>query len=329
MSGLCWRITMHCFQMVDCGRVSLTSSVDDDIVPPSLHHLNEGDLLMKFVWEVLKGMVIGLANIIPGVSGGTMMVSMGIYDQLIYSINHLFTSFKKSIRFLFPYVLGMLVAIGALSFALKWAFQQYPLPTNTLFIGLILGGLPAILRQIKGEKIGVPGIILFLLAFALIIVLPLMSQGTNVHIQLSVLEVIKLFLIGVLASATMVIPGVSGSMVLKIIGYYEPLVTGALPDLIKGLSKFDMGLAGPSIGMLLPFAVGIVVGILAIAKLIEVLLAKWKGYTYSAIIGLVAASPVAILMGTAMAGVTWVMILVSVVTFAVGFLVAWKLSEKG
>ena len=109
---------------------------------------------MKFVLEVLRGMVIGLANIIPGVSGGTMMVSMGIYDTLIHCITHLFKEFKKSVMTLLPYAIGMAVAIGALSFALKWAFANYALPTNTLFIGLILGGLPAILRQVKGKKKG-------------------------------------------------------------------------------------------------------------------------------------------------------------------------------
>ena len=80
---------------------------------------------MKFVLEMLRGMVIGLANIIPGVSGGTMMVSMGIYDTLIHCITHLFKEFKKSILTLLPYAVGMVLAIGGLSFALKWAFAVY------------------------------------------------------------------------------------------------------------------------------------------------------------------------------------------------------------
>ena len=81
---------------------------------------------MKMLLEILKGMVIGLANIIPGVSGGTMMVSMGIYDKLIHCVTHLFKEFKKSVRFLLPYAIGMVVAIATLSFALKWAFAEFP-----------------------------------------------------------------------------------------------------------------------------------------------------------------------------------------------------------
>ena len=66
--------------------------------------------------NVLKGMLIGVANIIPGVSGGTMMVSMGIYDKLIHCITHLFSEFKKSLLFLLPIAVGMVAAIGASSF---------------------------------------------------------------------------------------------------------------------------------------------------------------------------------------------------------------------
>jgi len=283
---------------------------------------------MKLLIEMLKGMVIGLANIIPGVSGGTMMVSMGIYDKLIHCVTHLFKEFKKSVRFLFPYAVGMVVAIATLSFALKWAFAEYPLPTNTLFIGLILGGLPAILKQIKGEKTGAMGAILFAVFFAVVVLLQIFQKENSAVIQLSVLEVVKLFALGCIASATMVIPGVSGSMILKLLGYYEPIVTEALPAFTTGLTSGDFGAMLGSAGILIPFGLGIVVGIFAIAKLIEVLMARWKGLTYMAIIGMVVASPVAILLGTDMSGASWWVILLSIATFAIGYVVAWKLGGE-
>lgn len=283
---------------------------------------------MMLLIEMLKGMVIGLANIIPGVSGGTMMVSMGIYDKLIHCVTHLFKEFKKSVRFLFPYAVGMVVAIATLSFALKWAFAEYPLPTNTLFIGLILGGLPAILKQIKGEKTGAMGAILFAVFFAVVVLLQIFQKENSAVIQLSVLEVVKLFALGCIASATMVIPGVSGSMILKLLGYYEPIVTEALPAFITGLTSGDFGAMLGSAGILIPFGLGIVIGIFAIAKLIEVLMARWKGLTYMAIIGMVVASPVAILLGTDMSGASWWVILLSIATFAIGYVVAWKLGGE-
>ena len=282
---------------------------------------------MKLVLEILRGMVIGLANIIPGVSGGTMMVSMGIYDTIICSVTHLFKQFKKSILTLLPYAAGMVVALVSLSFVITWAFDNYPLPTNTLFIGLILGGLPAIFKQVKGEKIGVVGGVLFAAFFALIIVLQLIQSENVTVIHLSVLEIVKLLLLGALASATMVIPGVSGSMILKLLGYYEPVI-GSIKGLTTARVAGQWSTVGYNIGILLPFAIGIVVGIFAIAKLIEVLLARWKGWTYCAILGLVVASPVAILMSTSMTGVSFVLILVSLLTFALGYFVAYKLAAK-
>lgn len=283
---------------------------------------------MKFVLEMLRGMVIGLANIIPGVSGGTMMVSMGIYDTLIHCITHLFKEFKKSILTLLPYAVGMVLAIGGLSFALKWAFAVYPLPTNTLFIGLILGGLPAILRQVKGKKKGAVGAVLFVVFFALIIVMQIFQSEHVATITLSFGEVVKLFVLGAVASATMVIPGVSGSMILKLLGYYEPVVTVAIPGLISGLAHGEWAAVGANVGILLPFGLGIVVGIFAIAKLIEVLLARWEGQTYCAILGLVTASPVAILMATEMVNLSWTTLIISLLTFAIGFYVAWRLGGK-
>lgn len=282
---------------------------------------------MKLVLEILRGMVIGLANIIPGVSGGTMMVSMGIYDTIICSVTHLFKQFKKSILTLLPYAVGMVVALVSLSFVITWAFDNYPLPTNTLFIGLILGGLPAIFKQVKGEKIGVVGGVLFAAFFALIIVLQLIQSENVTVIHLSVLEIVKLLLLGALASATMVIPGVSGSMILKLLGYYEPVI-GSIKGLTTALVAGQWSTVGYNIGILLPFAIGIVVGIFAIAKLIEMLLARWKGWTYCAILGLVVASPVAILMSTSMTGVSFVLILASLLTFALGYFVAYKLAAK-
>ncbi len=281
---------------------------------------------MKLLLDMLRGVVIGLANIIPGVSGGTMMVSMGIYDTLIYCITHLFRQFKKSVLTLLPYGIGMVLAIVVGAFGLKAAFASFPLPTNALFIGLILGSVPMILKQMRGEKIGIPGAVIFLVMFALVVVLKAIESDRSVEIVLSVGEVIKLFFLGCIASDTMVIPGVSGSMILKTLGYYEPIVTGAITGLTSALAGGEWELVMHNVGILLPFGIGVVVGIFAIAKFIEVMLAKWKGYTYCAILGMVAASPVVILMdGSIYAGADALIIVASVVLLAAGVAVALRL----
>ena len=168
---------------------------------------------MKWFLDVLRGAVIGLANVIPGVSGGTMMVSMGIYDKLIYSINNLFKKFKECFKILLPYLVGMVLAILAGAFVLKKAFADFPLPTNALFIGLILGSLPLILKQMKGEKIGWQGVLAFGLLFALVVGLKAVEAENTTQITLNVGTVLLMLLLGAICSAAMVIPGVSGSMI--------------------------------------------------------------------------------------------------------------------
>lgn len=288
---------------------------------------------MKLVLNILRGAVIGLANIIPGVSGGTMMVSMGIYDTLIYCINHLFKEFKKCFMTLLPYLVGMVIAIIAGAFGLKWAFAQLPLPTNFLFIGLILGSLPMLLKELKGtmpsasQKTIGGGV--FLLFFALVVILKVVEAENSAAITLNLVEIIKLFFLGTIASATMVIPGVSGSMMLKTLGYYEPVVTVAIPNTIHALTAGDWAGLFQNIGILIPFALGIVFGIFAIAKLIEVLLRRWKGFTYCGILGMVAASPVVILMNKALyATVNVWLVLGSVVALAAGWFIAAKLGVE-
>ena len=284
---------------------------------------------MKWLLDVSRGAVIGLANVIPGVSGGTMMVSMGIYDKLIWCINHLFKKFRECFRILLPYLVGMIAAILVGSFALKKAFADFPLPTNALFIGLILGSLPFILQEMKGEKIGWQGIVAFIVLFALVVGLKLVEADNRAAITLSVGTVLLMILLGAICSAAMVIPGVSGSMILKTLGYYEPVVTEAIPGLVRGLTHGDWTAVLNNVGILLPFLIGIVIGIFGIAKVIEILMRKWKGRTYCGILGMVAASPVVILMDTSIyEGFNVWICIASVVLLAIGLLIASRLGGE-
>lgn len=282
----------------------------------------------KMIKSMLKGMVIGIANIIPGVSGGTMMVSMGIYDKLIHCITHLFSEFKKSVMFLFPIAIGMGVAIVASSFGLEWLFGHYPVQTNLLFIGLVLGGLPAIWKNVKDNSVRLGHVLAGLLFFALVVGLALMGEkeGAAANLSFNLINVIKLFGVGIIASATMVIPGVSGSMMLLLMGYYNPILT-TINDFFRSLAAFDMQgiLAGCSV--LIPFGVGVVVGIFAIAKLIEIIFAKFPLYAYWAIIGLIVASPFAILLMGTYPQITVMSVVTGLICLAAGFVAAMKLGE--
>ncbi|MBQ9118511.1 MAG: DUF368 domain-containing protein [Lachnospiraceae bacterium] len=281
---------------------------------------------MDFIKEILRGVLIGIANIIPGVSGGTMMVSMGIYDKIIGSVNRIFKEFVKSIKTLFPYAIGMGVGIVGLSFAIEFLFKRFPLPTAFLFIGLIFGGLPIIWKGLDKKKLNVGCVLLFLLFFALVVGMQFLDSGADKVLKVEAGQLVVLFFVGVIASATMVIPGVSGSMILMSMGYYNSII-GEINAFFRALAAFDFDGLLHGVAILAPFGVGIVLGILAIARLIEFLLNRYKNYTYSAILGLVTASPVAVLMGIGVGTITLVPLLLAVLTFAAGFAVAYFMGK--
>ncbi|MDE5910451.1 MAG: DUF368 domain-containing protein [Lachnospiraceae bacterium] len=277
---------------------------------------------------ILKGVVMGTANIIPGVSGGTMAVSMGIYDKLIHCLTHLFKEFKESIKFLIPVAIGMGIALVGLSFIIEPAFAHFPLQTNCLFVGLIVGGLPAVIKKVKGKGVKVSYVIPFLIFFGVVVGMAAIGEqeGAAADLSFNLWSVIKLFVVGIVASATMVIPGVSGSMMLLLMGYYNPIVA-SIKNFVTALVAFDVNGILQGCGVLVPMGLGIVVGIFAIAKLIEIIFEKFPIQAYWAIIGLIVASPFAIFLLGEIGTITVASVLVSVVTFAVGFVVAMKLGE--
>jgi len=282
---------------------------------------------MKFLIDVLKGVVIGIANIIPGVSGGTMAVTMGIYDKMIGAINKIFKKFVESIKILIPIGIGMVLGIVLLSFLIEKMLADYPLQTNCVFIGLILGGFPIIVNRVKGKKITPVCIVAFIVFFALIIVMQLIGGEENVAtIKMSVIEVIKLFAVGIVASATMIIPGVSGSMMLMILGYYAPILE-SINDFIRCLTKVDVAGMLDAAKILFPFGIGVLVGIVLIAKLVEYLFNHFEKETFYGILGLLAASPIAILMNTGIDNVGAVTVIASLVCLMAGYGIARVLTK--
>ena len=252
----------------------------------------------------------------------------GIYDKMIHSVTHLFKEFKESMKFLIPIFLGIGIALVGLSFIIEPAFAYFPLQTNCLFIGLIVGGLPAVIKKVKGKGVRASYIIPFLIFFALVVSMAAVGEkeGAAADLSFNLWSVIKLFGVGIIASATMVIPGVSGSMMLLLMGYYNPVVS-SIKNFVAALAAFDINGILKECGVLVPMGIGIVVGIFAIAKIIEILFEKFPIQAYWAIIGLIVASPFAIFLLAETVTITILSVLVSVITFIVGFVIAMKLGD--
>lgn len=282
---------------------------------------------MKLVKDILRGAVIGVANAVPGVSGGTMMVSMGIYDDIIYCLTHIMKQPKKSIKILAPYIIGMALGIVGLAFVITAMFEKIPFQTCMLFIGLILGGVPILTGHLKGVKLGVPHALVFLVLFVSIIALQIFGgNGADAAMSATPLSLAKLFIVGVVAAATMVIPGVSGSMMLMTMGYYYPVI-GSVKEFITALTAFNIEKIIHLCMLLIPFGLGVVVGIFAVAKLIEMLMDKYEALTYCGIMGLVVASPVVILMSVPLTGMTMLSVFTGIIALAVGVVVALCLGK--
>lgn len=250
-------------------------------------------------------MLIGIANIIPGVSGGTMAISLGVYDDLIFSIANLLKDWKNSLRILAPIIIGLAGGIVAFSYLIELLLSQYTLPTALAFIGLILGGIPILWASLKESlrtkqtTLSFKHLLVFLVSFALVAGMALIqeSDASLSSFDFTFSNVILLFFIGVIASATMVIPGVSGSLVLMVLGFYYNILN-TVTDFANALRTLDFNGLLYGVGLLLPFGIGILLGIFFISKLVSYLFKNLPVMTYSAILGLVLASPLAILINT-------------------------------
>ena len=280
---------------------------------------------MNFLFDVIKGILIGVANIIPGVSGGTMMVSMGVYEKIIGVVNNLFKDIKKSILTLLPLGIGMLLGVAVFSFVIPWCLEVYPFPTSFCFIGLILGGVPAIIKPAKeslykeGKSVAAPHIIAFACLFALAVGMVAMNdtQTNFASFDLNIGFMIIMFLVGVVSAATMVIPGVSGSLVLMILGVYAGIMS-SISGFISAVFAFDWAQIFYYVGILAPFGIGVIVGIFAVAKLIEWLFAKFPSITYCGILGLIVASPIAIVIKMGRNNINPITIIVGIVLLVLG-----------
>ncbi len=258
---------------------------------------------MTFVMDIIKGVLIGIANIIPGVSGGTMAVSLGIYDKLIASISNLLKDWKNSLKVLFPIAIGLCIGIIGFTYAIEYLLSHHTFVTCMAFVGLILGGLPVLIDSLKKElhrsSFGISGVLAFLILFSIAVFLPMLNSKEEILQTFSITPatLIVLFLVGIIASATMVVPGVSGSMVMMILGYYYGIIE-TIKNFLDAVRAFDMAGIFHGAALLFPFGIGVLLGIFLIAKLITFLFNRYGVQTYCAILGLIAASPFAIFYNT-------------------------------
>lgn len=267
---------------------------------------------MDIFKNIIKGMVIGISNVIPGVSGGTMAVVLGIYDKLISAVNGFFKNWKKHIGFLIQIGIGAGLGIVLFSNLINILLADYAQPTCFFFIGLILGSFPMLYKRATKGKVRPVNYTWFLVTLALMIAMSMVSDKDMTSVAMTTLSLksfISLFAAGFIAAAAMVLPGVSGSLVLLILGLYTTFTTA--------ISDFN-------IPLLIVIALGVVAGILSMTKLIEALLRKFPQPTYFAICGLILGSIFPVYPGFSVG----IIGIISIITCIFGFIITYILGKR-
>lgn len=277
--------------------------------------------------DLIKGLAIGVAFIIPGVSGGTMAVLLNLYDKIINSINNLTKKFFESFKILLPIALGAVLAILICWYPFKLAFEHIMIVMVTLFAGFILGGMPGIFDEVKGVKVKPVHIIAMIISIVFAVGLGVLSVLFELNIQ-SLYDsrpwwlYILVLLAGIISSFALVMPGISGSMILIVLGFYTPTL-----NLIDNFLAWTDVWA--SISILATLAVGVVIGVLLASKIIAFFLNRFRTGTFYAIIGIIIGSLIAIYYNYEIydyyltVGVRWWEILISGIALVIGGAVSY------
>lgn len=217
--------------------------------------------------DILKGFIIGIGKIIPGVSGSVLAISMGIYDKIIKSISHFFSDIKSNSIFLSKVGIGMIIAISFFSNIIVYLLDNYFLITIFIFSGLIIGSMDNIKSNINSKDLYICFII-----FIIFSLFGINNIDNTLIVNNSLLHFFLFILIGFIDAVTMIIPGISGTAILMMIGVYK--------ELLKALSNIFS-----NISTIIPFGIGLIIGTILTIKLIDYLFNNYKSKTYSAILG--------------------------------------------
>ncbi len=225
------------------------------------------------------GALIGIANAIPGVSGGTMAVILNIYDKILYAVS--LKNIKEHLKFLIPLAIGAIAGIFALSNVIVSLMENYTMLLNFCFIGLIIGSIPSIYKRACDEKVKSRNIVLGVIALLFMLFLSWLGQGEIVNKTLedfgglsTGLFIFLIIAVGI-STISMILPGISGSLMMLMFGVYT-VVMEAVADI--------------NLTVMLPIGIGVILGLVIGVKVIKKMLRSHPQALYFIILGLVIGS---------------------------------------
>lgn len=248
----------------------------------------------NYKWtNILKGFGMGTSDLIPGVSGGTIALLLGIYDDFISSVSGLFSKrFWPSFKFLLPILLGMGLAIALLSNLFNYLLSYHEIPTMFFFTGLIIGIIPYLLKTSNFKQMfKTKHYLMILIGIIILVIITLLNNGdkhSGETLTLSLGLIIKYFIAGMFASSAMLLPGISGSFMLLVFGAY-----GTVMFSISELVNLNF----TALPILIIIGLGILTGFMLSSRMIQYFLHHHTTMTFALIIGFVIGSIYAVFPG--------------------------------
>lgn len=277
------------------------------------------------IFLFIKGIILGISFVIPGVSGGTLAVLMGIYEELIEAASNFYKSvndFKKYFMYLLPIGLGVVFSVSVFARIIKFGLDKAPIITILIFLGMIIGGIPSLCKNVKGNKITIKDASLMLVGMLIVLSMLIFHKSSNLvnFDNMNMYGYVILFFVGMLAAVTMVVPGISGSFTLMLIGYYEPVL-----NMVNEITAFKN--LNTNIILMCVFMLGVILGIVFVSKVIDWCLKHYKKETYYAIIGFVLSSIVSVLYEVSKFPMNEVHLVIGVVLLIINSVLVYKVFD--
>ena len=223
----------------------------------------------------IKGIIVGIAKIIPGLSGAVLMISFQLYDKAIHAITHFFSDVRNNFLFLLELGCGILVGIVLFSKVVSFLLMRYYLYTTVFFIGLIIGGLPILIKEISHSR---KNIVMMLIAFLFVTIFTVGNVHGEYVLRHNIVDYFVFAFSGLLEAVGTVLPGVSSTVLLMLVGMYSHYITT-----ISHL--FTYSLLQENLMFLVPFSFGLIIGVIVISLLVDYLFQYYKEVTFSVILG--------------------------------------------
>lgn len=238
---------------------------------------------MEFLKNFLKGVAISISQIVPGVSGGTIAMILGIYDKLLHAVNNILKDFKNQYKILLQVGIGAVVGIFLFSNIVKSLFDNYPIEIGYLFIGVILGGAPLMFRKATVKGFNKKSIIYLIIGIGIVLIMGEPdNDASSIITALNLINFVWLFIGGIVVAIALILPGISGSFMLYVLGLYNTVITAVV--------EFN-------IPILIPIVLGGILGTILTARIIENLLIKYPEQTYILIFGFILGSVFSVFPG--------------------------------